>query len=338
MRLVYRSDALRYTGIPMEIAGVKLQSPFVAAPMAGITSPAMRLWARRGGAALVYTEMVSAKGLCLQKKKTLSLCRALPEERPLALQLFGGDPEDMAQAAALVREMPVDILDLNLGCPVKKVRRQGAGSALLEDIPRAAEVVEAASRGWSGPVTVKLRLGPARDELERMLPPLIKAGAAAVCLHARTTRQGFSGRADWEAIARLASWCPVPVIGNGDVKNADDAVRMLNETGCAAVMIGRAAIGDPWIFGRAARLWLGGRAAAPSLSERREALLAHAELARSLGGEGHALHMARVFMMHFSKGRPDAAAFRRSAGGAKELAPFLDASTRYFQRLAEVEP
>ncbi len=322
----------------MVIAGVKLQSPFVAAPMAGVSCLAMRVWARRGGAGLVCTEMVSAKGLCLQQTKTLNLCRTLPEERPLALQLFGGDPETMARAAALVRGMPVDLLDLNLGCPVKKVRRQGAGSALLEDIPRAAEVVAAASQGWGGPVTVKLRLGPERDELERMLPPLIKAGAAAVCLHARTTRQGFSGRADWGAIARLAAWCPVPVIGNGDVKSAADAVRMLAETGCAAVMIGRAAIGDPWIFGRAQRLLLGQQAVPPSLAERRQALMAHAELARSLGGEGHALHMARVFMMHFSKGRPGSSAFRRMAGSARELAPFLDVSARYFRRLAEVEP
>ena len=219
--------------------------------MAGVSNPAFRLMARGQGAALVYTEMVSANGLLLGAPKTERLCRILPAERPVGLQLFGGDPEIMARAAAEAMRFEPDLLDINLGCPVRKVRRQGAGSALLEDPVRAAEVVAAAVQGSTRPVTVKIRLGPKKDQTERILPPMLAAGIAGVCLHGRTTAQMFAGRADWKAIARLKSWCPVPVIGNGDVTSGEEAVRMLAETGCDLVMIGRAARGDPWIFSRA---------------------------------------------------------------------------------------
>lgn len=319
----------------MQYAGLTLENPFVAAPMAGVSSPAFRLMARRGGASLVFSEMISAPGLVRGLARTQRMAQTLEQERPVGLQLFGGEPDVMYQAARLAGRLPVDLLDLNLGCPVRKVRRQGAGSALLEDPVRAAEVVAAAVEGGGRPVTVKLRLGRRRDQLEQILPGLLDAGIAGVCLHARTVAQGFGGRADWEAIKRLKSWCPVPLIGNGDVDSPRQAVAMLEQTGCDGVMIGRASRGNPWIFAQATALWQGRPLPRIGLDQRRRALWEHMELARRLGGEGPALHFARQFMMCYCRGLPDAAAFRRAAGAAGGLAELHRLAEGYFDRLEE---
>ena len=317
----------------MQLAGITLKSPFLAAPMAGVSSPPFRLLAARGGAGLVYTEMVSAPGLLRRQPHTLRLTRVLAEERPVALQLFGARPEAMARAAAVAAQLPVDLVDVNMGCPARKIRRQGAGSALLDDPGRAAEVLAAVRENCPQPVTVKLRLGFREDSLEEVLPGLIAAGARAVCLHARTVSQGFGGQADWGAIARLKSWCPLPVIGNGDVRSAEDAVRMLEETGCDAVMIGRAAMGDPWIFDRAADLLAGRQPRSIALAQRRAALWEHAELAQVLSGEGGAVHFMRQFMMWYAKGLPGATAFRRTAGAVQELGELKRLAGRFFDEL-----
>lgn len=317
----------------MQLAGITIKSPFVAAPLAGVSSPPFRLLAARAGAGLVYTEMVSALALLRRQPQTVRMARVLPEERPVALQLFGQDPQDMARAARLVAAMPVDLVDVNMGCPARKVRRQGAGSALLDEPSRAAEILRAVVENCPQPVTVKLRLGYRQDTLEEIVPGLVAAGARAVCLHARTVVQGFGGQADWNAIARLKSWCPVPVIGNGDVRSGRDALAMLHETGCDAVMIGRAAMGDPWIFGRANDLLAGRAPAGVSLAMRREALWEHAELARRLNGEGGAVHFLRQFMMWYAKGLPGATEFRRSAGPVRELSELLRLAGEFFDGL-----
>lgn len=313
--------------------GLTLESPFVAAPMAGVSSPAFRLMARRHGAALVYSEMISARGLVQGGRQTLRYTRRLPGENPLVFQLFGGEPEVMAAAAALASRLGADALDVNMGCPVRKVARQGAGAALLKDLGRATEVMAAAAQGASLPVSVKIRLGPSADISEQLVPRLVAAGARAVTLHARTAQQGFGGRADWTAIGRLASWCPVPVIGNGDVFSGRDAVRMLAQTGCAAVMIGRGALGDPWIFARAAARLAGREPEPVTPAMKRRALMEHLELARGLGGEVHALHFLRQFMMWYSRGLPGAAAFRRRAGACRELAGLMAVCEGYFAQL-----
>lgn len=317
----------------MQLAGITIKSPFLAAPMAGVSSPPFRLLAARAGAGLVYTEMVSAVALLRRQPQTVRMARVLPEERPVALQLFGQEPEAMAGAARRVAAMDVDLVDINMGCPARKVRRQGAGSALLDEPAKAAEILRAVVENCPQPVTVKLRLGYKSETLEEVLPGLIAAGAKAVCLHARTVVQGFSGRADWSAIARLKSWCPLPVIGNGDVRSAEGALAMLAATGCDAVMIGRAAMGDPWIFSRAADL-LAGRAPTPvSLSERRAALWEHAELARRLQGEGGAVHFMRQFMMWYAKGLPGATEFRREAGPVRDLGQLMRLAGEFFDGL-----
>lgn len=321
----------------MRIADLELSGPFVAAPMAGVTSPAFRLMARRAGASLAYTEMVSAVGLVRGHKLTWDLCEVAPQERPVALQLFGADPEIMHRAARLVADMPVDVVDVNLGCPAKKIRRQGAGSALLDDPPLAAEVVAAVVQASHAPVTAKLRLGFRKDQLEDILPGIIKTGVQAICLHARTAKQGFAGQADWKAIARLKSWCPVPLIGNGDVRSGRQAVAMLQETGCDGVMIGRAALGNPWIFERALARLAAEEPRWVPVAERRTALWEHMELARLHGGHNQALHFARQFMMWYSKGLPDSAAYRRRAGGSSDLASLIAVTESYFDSLEAME-
>lgn len=322
----------------MQIGDIILETPFVAAPMAGVSHPAFRLMARRLGASVVYTEMVSAAGFSRCRKKVYGTARVFPEERPVGLQLFGADPEVMHLAAVKAAGLEIDLVDINMGCPVRKVRRQGAGSALLDDPVRAAEVTAAVVEGAAPlPVTVKLRLGYDRDRLEEILPGILDAGVAAVALHARTVKQGYAGQADWQAIARLAAWCPVPVIGNGDVRSGRDAVRMLAETGCAAVMIGRASQGDPWIFRRAALRLAGREVPQVSLAERQAALWEHVELARRYGGEGHALHFLRKFMMWYTRGLPGASAFRRSAGPLQSVDELWRASQEYFDSLARRE-
>ncbi|MBU4277766.1 MAG: tRNA-dihydrouridine synthase family protein [Proteobacteria bacterium] len=322
----------------MQLLGLTLQSPFVAAPMAGVSGPAFRLMARRAGAAMVYSEMVSAAGLLRHQPQTLRLTRSLPGERPLVLQLFGASPRQMGEAAAIACTLGVDALDVNMGCPAKKVRRPGAGSALLEDPILAAEIMAAVAEASSLPVSAKIRLGPKSDITEELVPRLVKAGAQVITLHARTTRQGFGGRADWEAIKRLASWCPVPVIGNGDVTSGRAAVRMLEETGCAAVMIGRGAMGDPWIFSRAVARLAGQEPQPVTPAMKRRALAEHLELAKNLGGEGHAIHFIRQFMMWYSRGLPGASLFRRQAGACHELAPLWELCDQFFLEPEQMEP
>lgn len=304
--------------------------------MAGVSTPAFRLMARRMGAGMVFTEMVSAVGLMRNMPKTLAMAQVHQAERPVGLQLFGADPVVMARAAASVSHLDIDLIDVNLGCPAKKVRRQGSGSKLLEDPARAAEVVAAVAGATHLPVTVKLRLGFRRNDLEKLVPGLVSAGARAVCLHARTTKQGFAGRADWDAIAELASWCPVPVIGNGDIKSGAQAAERLTQSGCPAVMIGRAAMGDPWIFARA-RARLAGEEPDPlGLEQRRAALLEHVELAKSLGGEGRAVHFLKQFMMWYTKGLPGAVSFRRQAGPVMEMDLLWSRCQDFFDQLRKV--
>ncbi|MCB2193717.1 MAG: tRNA dihydrouridine synthase DusB [Deltaproteobacteria bacterium] len=322
----------------MQLLGLTLQSPFLAAPMAGVSNPAFRLMARRAGAAMVYSEMVSAPGLLRGQPQTLRLTRSLPGEKPLVLQLFGADPEQMGQAAAIVCTLGADALDVNMGCPAKKVRRPGAGSALLEDPQRAAEIMAAVAQNSRLPVSAKIRLGPNSDITEDLVPRLVKAGAQAITLHARTTRQGFGGRADWDAIKRLVSWCPVPVIGNGDVTSGRAAVKMLQETGCAAVMIGRGAMGDPWIFARALARLAGEEPQPVTPAMKRKALAEHLELAKGLGGEGHAIHFVRQFMMWYSRGLPGASQFRRQAGPCRDLDQLWELCDRFFLEPEELLP
>ncbi|MCX7597395.1 MAG: tRNA-dihydrouridine synthase [Armatimonadetes bacterium] len=260
----------------LRLGGLRISPPIGLAPMAGFTTLPMRLMARRAGAGFVYTEMVPAEALvrgCPIVRRRLAIS---PREHPVIVQLYGADPSVLADAAAIAEDAGADVVDLNLGCVAPEALRCGAGAALAAQPVAAAACVAAIASATRRPVTAKLRAGtsPANRSYLDLAKRLVNAGASAVALHARTVAQGFRGRADWRLIADLVEAVQVPVLGNGDVRSADDALAMLATTGCAGVLVGRAAIGNPWLFGGiTARLQGCSMPAAPSPGERLAAAL-----------------------------------------------------------------
>ena len=234
------------------IGNVKIKNQVILAPMAGITSTTFRKICKKMGAGLVVAEMVSDKALIYESKKTYELLKMAEEERPISQQIFGGDPETLAKAAKIIEEyMHPDIIDINMGCPVPKVAvKNNAGSNLLKDPKRVKEIVEAVVKSVSVPVTVKIRSGWDEKNINAVEIAKIceNAGASAIFVHGRTRKQGYTGVADWNVIRDVVKAVNIPVIGNGDIKSCFDAKRMLDETGCKAVMIGRGALGNPWLI------------------------------------------------------------------------------------------
>jgi len=291
------------------IGGIRLEHPVVMAPMAGVTDLPFRLIARELGAALVYSELVSAKGICYGNRKTLKLLEIDPKERPVGLQIFGGDPAVMAEAARQVAERGPDLLDINMGCPVPKITRNDEGCALMLDPERAGRVVRAVVEAVDLPVTAKIRKG--WDETQVTAPAvareLEKAGVAAIAVHGRTREQFYTGRADWNVIREVKRAVDVPVIGNGDVFTPQDAARMLEETGCDAVMIGRGCLGDPWIFRRVVHfLETGELLPPPSARDKLTMAVRHLRMAVAFKGEYTAVREMRSPIAWYLKGVPRA--------------------------------
>lgn len=293
----------------MYIGHVKIDSKLVLAPMAGVTDLAFRTICRELGAGYTITEMVSAKALCYQDRKSLPLMELGDGEHPCAVQLFGSDPACIQEAAALaLARSGADILDLNMGCPVPKVVNSGDGSALMKDPEKAARVLEAAVRGASGkPVTVKFRLGWDKGsincvEFARLME---QAGAAAVAVHGRTRTQMYSGRANWDYIRAVKQAVSIPVIANGDVFDAKEAVHILSYTGADMAMIGRACFGNPWIFQQSAAALAGAAIPAPPpLAQRCDVAVRQFELACAHKGEKIACLEARKHYAWYLKGVP----------------------------------
>ena len=234
----------------MRLGTLDLESPFILAPLAGYTDLPFRLLCREHGAALVFSEMLSCHGLVFRQKNTLEMLATVPEERPLAMQLFGAEPELMGEAAAYLSQLPIDIIDLNMGCPVRKVVKKGAGCALMRQPDLAEAIIRRVRASTHLPVTVKTRIGWTHQEITG--PEFAKmaegAGADAVTIHGRTWSDGFGGTVNRAAIARVKQAVSIPVIGNGDIHSYQDGLAMMAETGCDAVMIGRSALGNPFIF------------------------------------------------------------------------------------------
>lgn len=299
----------------MTVSGLEIAPPFVLAPLAGITDSAMRRVCRGLGASLVWTEMVSAEGIARGDSKTHRLLSFHPDERPIVFQLFGARPDSMAAAAAVLSRMRPDLIDINVGCPARKVVRSGAGSALMRDLGRLAEIARAVVEASDRPVTAKIRSG--WDETSVNAPAaarvLVDAGVSALVVHPRTGVQGFRGSSDWRVIrdVRAAVPVPVPVIGSGDVRSPEDALRMLSETSCDAVMIGRAAVGNPWIFAGAAALWRGEAAPGPAaLADRVRLALGHLDLMIEAKGERSGVLEMRKHIVAYLKGFPGASTLR----------------------------
>jgi nifR3 family TIM-barrel protein len=298
----------------VQIAHLKLANPTVFAPLAGISNLPLRLLAKEAGCGLVCSEMVSANGLVYGSEKTRLLLQSCPQEKPLSVQLFGADPVMMADAAQLAAADGADLIDINLGCSVKKILKSGAGAALMREPERAGRVLRAVVDAVDLPVTLKLRSGWTPDAGQALeIARIAEAdGIKALTIHPRTATQGFRGRADWSVIRRMKEAVCLPVIGNGDIETADDAVRMLTETGCDGVMVGRAAIGNPHIFSEiVARL--NGREVAPqTLTQRLTTMMRFVAASVDYLGEETACYILRSRMCWFVKGLPHASHFRQA--------------------------
>lgn len=299
----------------MKIGNVTIDSRLALAPMAGVTDLAFRTICRELGAGYTVTEMVSAKALCYQDQKSLPLLKLGEGEHPAAAQLFGSDEGCMQEAAAIAGEVSgADILDINMGCPVPKVVNNGEGSALMKNPKLVGEIVKKVASSIQKPLTVKIRKGFTEDCVNAVeIAKIIEdAGAAAVAVHGRTREQYYSGRADWDIIRRVKEAVSIPVIGNGDVDSPESAKRLLEETGCDGIMIGRAARGNPWIFSRI-RSYLenGTMPDEPSSSDVREMILKHARLQLEYKGEYTGMREMRKHVAWYTAGMPHSASVRR---------------------------
>ena len=297
----------------LKIGNVGLSSPFLLAPLAGITDGPFRRLCSEAGAGLVYSEMVSAKGLWYKDKNTGGLLEILPGEGPVAYQLFGHEPEIMAFAARELDKRDNVIFDINMGCPVPKIVKNGEGSALMKNPDLAHDVVAAAVKNTSKPVTVKIRAGWDADSINavEVAHAVSAAGASAIAVHGRTREQYYSGKADWSVIAAVKRAVDIPVIGNGDVTDGASALRMMEETGCDFVMVARGALGNPWIFRELNAAWRGEPLPPPPTKEnKKQMMLRHFNDVLDLKGEYVAVREMRKHVGWYLKGVPGAAAFR----------------------------
>jgi tRNA-dihydrouridine synthase B len=288
----------------MQIGQLTIQNPFFLAPLAGYTDLPFRILCHELGAGLVFSEMISCHGLVYQQKKTLEMLATVPIERPVAFQLFGNEPEIMGEAAAYLSNYPIDCIDINMGCPVRKVVRKGSGAALMKDQQKAEAIIKAVVRKTHLPVTVKFRSGWNNDSIiaDTFAMMAENAGASAVIVHARTWSQAFGGKADWSVISRVKKAVAIPVIGNGDILSYQDGERMMLETGCDGVMIGRGALGNPWVFNKLGR--------PGTVKQRCPVITRHIELIKEHLPERQSVFKVRNHVVRYLVGHPGASQLR----------------------------
>ena len=311
------------------------------APLCGVTTRPFRKLCRRLGAAVVYSETVSADGLFQLNARTLELARFDPDERPVGVQIFGCDPERMAIAARIVEDMvEPDLIDLNFGCPVPKFTKNDKGAALLKDPPRVARIVHEVAKAVSLPVTAKIRVGwdEASIRVTEIARIVEEEGGAALTVHGRTRSQGYRGEANWRWVADAVEAVSIPVTGNGDITDASGALSRMRETGCAAVMVGRGAIGNPWIFQAIRRRLLHGEEThPPSVEERLQVIREHLALQLEDRGVRIGIREFRRHLCNYVKGFPGSAAFRAWANRVESPDELEEGLKRFFGSLPLVE-
>ncbi len=311
----------------LQIGNVILPNNVILAPMAGVTDLPFRLLCKEQGAGLLCMEMVSAKAIYYNNKNTETLMKIEPEERPVSLQLFGSDPVIMSEMAKRIEERPFDILDINMGCPVPKVVNNGEGSALMKNPKLVREIVTAVSKAIKKPVTVKIRKGFTEDSVNAVeIAKIIEdSGAAAIAVHGRTREQYYSGKADWDIIRQVKEAVSVPVIGNGDVDSPKKAKKLIEETGCDGIMVGRAAQGNPWIFHEIPHyLETGELLPRPTLEEVKKMIRRHAELQLHYKGEYTGMREMRKHVAWYTAGFPHSARLRGAVNEIETMGQLFD--------------
>ena len=298
----------------MQIGNLTLDNNVILAPLAGITNLPFRIMAKEAGCGLVCSEMISSHGLVYRSGKTEKMLDSTPEEKPLSVQLFGAKPDILAEAAAIVESSGADIVDINFGCSVRKVLRTGSGAALMRTPDLAEDLLKAVRRTIRLPLTIKIRSGwdPSGAQALNISEIAESCGVDAITVHPRTAGQLFSGRADWSIIAAVKKKVSIPVIGNGDIRSGNDAVRMLAETGCDAVMIGRKAIGNPDIFSRVLAQINGDEEIAEDISRRFDLMIRYLQASVEYIGEEQACRMMRSRLGWFTKGLHKSSHFREA--------------------------
>ena len=317
----------------LTIGNVTLENNVILAPMAGVTDLPFRLLCRQQGAGLVCMEMVSAKAIYYNNKNTEELLEVHPEELPVSLQLFGSDPEIVADMAARIQERPYAILDFNMGCPVPKVVNNGEGSALMKNPKLVEQILTALVRAVKKPVTVKIRKGFDDSCINAVEIAKIaeSCGVAAIAVHGRTRAQYYSGDADWNIIRQVKEAVRIPVIGNGDVTGPESALAMLEETGCDGVMVGRAAQGNPWIFREITHyLETGEKLPRPDNVEKKAMVLRHAELLQETKGEYTAVREMRKHLAWYTAGMPHSARFRGMINSLETMKALIEGVEEIF--------
>lgn len=312
----HRQKEIRGRDMSWKIGNVRIENPFVLAPMAGVTDMPFRTLCKEQGAGLICMEMISAKAISFHNKNTIALMKIDPCEHPVSMQLFGSEPELMAEVAKSIEDKDFDILDINMGCPVPKVVNNGEGSALLKNPELIVQIIKSVSSAIQKPVTVKVRIGfeNAPVDIVEIARRAEDAGAAAIAVHGRTRQQYYSGTADWDIIRQVKEAVSIPVIGNGDVDSPLKAEALLKQTGCDGVMIGRAVRGNPWIFREMNHYFQTGELLPrPSSEEIREMILCHARAQIALKGEFTGIREMRKHVAWYTAGMRHSAGLRRAS-------------------------